>query len=97
MGVHLGVKYATLIDGYSNKHRIGKKPPSEYIGKFGATNPHLAETLHTHLIRDMGAYGVNTDDYDRFIDRRSKAIALAMNVKLMSMTPIEAAEAEEVT
>jgi hypothetical protein len=23
----------TLIDGYSNKHRIGKKAPSKYIGK----------------------------------------------------------------
>jgi hypothetical protein len=85
----------TLIDGYSNKHRIGKKAPSEYIGKFAANNPSLPETLRTHLIKDMGAYGVNTDDYDSFIHRRSNAIALAMNVKLVSMTPIEAAEKEE--
>src|SRR5882762_3017021 len=34
----------TLIDGYSNKHRIGKKPPSTYIGKFAKTNKSIAKT-----------------------------------------------------
>jgi hypothetical protein len=42
----------------------------------------------------MSGYGVIADDYDTFIRRRSKAIALALNVKLMSMTPDQAAEAE---
>jgi hypothetical protein len=42
--------------------------------------------MQTHLIKDMDAYGVNTDDYDRFIERRAKAIAMALNVKLMSNT-----------
>jgi hypothetical protein len=86
----------TLIDGYSNKHRIGKKPPSEYTGKFSTANAELAETLQTHLIRDVESYGVNTDDYTIFIQRRSRAIALALNVKLMSMTPAQALEAEQV-
>jgi len=84
----------TLIDGYSNKHRIGKKSPSEYTGKFAKTNDALAATLRTHLIRDIASYGVQTDDYDLFIQRRSKAIALALNVKLMSMTAAQALEAE---
>jgi hypothetical protein len=86
----------TLIDGYSNKHRIGKKAPSEYIGKFAKDNKSLPETLQTHLIRDMSVYGVNADDYDRFISRRAKAIALALNVKLMSMTLVQAKDAEQV-
>jgi hypothetical protein len=44
----------------------------------------------------VSSYGVVTsDDYDRFITRRAKAIALALNVKLMSITPIQAIEAEE--
>lgn len=86
----------TLIDGYSNKHRVGKKPPSEYTGKFAKTNETLSDTLQTHLIRDVASYGVNTDDYALFIQRRSKAIALALNVKLMSMTPTQAVEAEQV-
>jgi hypothetical protein len=86
----------TLIDGYSNKHRIGKKAPSEYIGNFSNKNSGLAETLKTHLISDIEGYGVISNSYDTFIDRRSKAIALALNVKLMSMTLAEAAEAEKV-
>lgn len=85
----------TLIDGYSNKHRIGKKAPSEYTDKFAKANLSLDDTLKTHLIRDAERYGVNADDYDRFIDRRSKAIALALNVKLRSMTPAEALAAEQ--
>jgi len=85
----------TLIDGYSNKHRIGKKPPSEYTGKFAKTNSSLSATLQTHLIWDMDGYGVNENDYASFIKRRSLAIALALNVKLMSMTPIQAAEVEQ--
>lgn len=85
----------TLIDGYSNKHRIGKKPPSEYIGKFAKDNKTLPETLQTHLINDVDGYGVNSDDYDTFIRRRAIAIAMALNVKLMSMTPIQATEAQK--
>ena len=85
----------TLIDGYSNKHRIGKKAPSEYTSKFAKDNKALPETFQTHLIRDIEGYGVNADDYAMFIERRSKAIALALNVKLMSMTLAQAAEAEK--
>jgi hypothetical protein len=85
----------TLIDGYSNKHRIGAKSPSEYTQKFEKDNTELVGTLNTHLIRDMDAYGVRSDDYDAFIQRRAKAIALGLNVKLMSMTPAQAAAAEK--
>lgn len=85
----------TLIDGYSNKHRIGKKAPSEYIDRFAKANLSLDDTLKTHLIQDAESYGVNTNDYERFIDRRSRAIALALNVKLRSMTLTEALAAEQ--
>lgn len=85
----------TLIDGYSNKHRIGKKAPSEYTSKFAKANDTLAATLQTHLIRDADGYGVTADDYAVFIERRSAAIAYALNVKLRSMTQAEALEAEQ--
>lgn len=83
----------TLIDGYSNKHRIGKKSPSAYIGKFAKSNKALVKTLRTHLIDDIDGFGVNDDDYDVFIERRASAIACALNVKLLSMTELEAREA----
>ena len=85
----------TLIDGYSNKHRIGKTRPSSYIGKFAKTNKSIARTLQTQLINDMDSYGVKDDNYETFISRRAKAIADALNVKLMSMTTVEAAKAEK--
>lgn len=85
----------TLIDGYSNKHRIGKKAPSEYIGKFGKDNKELGDTLRTHLIKDIDSFGVKSDDYDGFINRRARAIASGLNVKLMSMSPVQAAEEEK--
>lgn len=84
----------TLIDGYSNKHRIGKKPPSQYLSKFSKDNIELPETLRTHLINDMDTYGVKTDDYNLFVTRRAFAISLALSVKLMSMTLADAAQAE---
>jgi hypothetical protein len=84
----------TLIDGYSNKHRIGKKSPSEYTSKFAKDNEALPDTFQTHLIRDIEGYGVLADDYDMFIQRRAKAIALALNVKLLSLTAKQAAEEE---
>jgi hypothetical protein len=84
----------TLIDGYSNKHRIGKKAPSKYIKAFAKDNKALASTLESHFIRDVDRYGVSADDYAAFIDRRALAISLALNVKLRSMTPAKAAELE---
>lgn len=61
--------------------------------EFGNQNPHLAETLATHLIGNTEDYGIDADDYGRFIARRSVTIAMALNVKLLSMTPGEAAMA----
>jgi hypothetical protein len=77
----------TLIDGYSNKHRIGKKAPSKYIKEFSKDNKTIATALETHLVNDIVDFGVTSDDYASFIDRRSLAIAEALNVKLQPMTP----------
>ena len=74
----------TLIDGYSNKHRIGKKAPSEYLAKFATGNPSLHATLQTHLIKDAALLAAQSDDYGIFIQQRAQAIALALNVKLLS-------------
>jgi hypothetical protein len=85
----------TLLDGYSNKHRIGKKAPSDYIGKFAKDNQGLPATLQTHLIGDMASFGVLTDDYDTFIKARAKAIAEALNTKLLSPNSTPAGKPEQ--
>lgn len=72
----------TLIDGYSNKHRIGKKPPSDYIGKFSEENTQIDNTLKSHLIHDVKAFGIDSDDYNIFIDKRSFEISNALTKKL---------------
>jgi hypothetical protein len=77
----------TLLDGYSNKHKIGKKPPSEYISKFAVENDSIDETLNSHLIYNASLFGVNDDDYDRFIRFRSEAISISLNEKLNPNIP----------
>lgn len=72
----------TLIDGYSNKHKIGKKPPSDYISKFSEDNPQIKNTLKSHLINDAKEFGVDSDDYDVFIDKRSLEISISLTKKL---------------
>lgn len=72
----------TLIDGYGNKHRIGKKPPSVYIRKFADENDKIADSLQTHLIGDLEDFGITTDDYDTFIKKRGQAMARVLRGKL---------------
>ncbi|MEQ3694604.1 MAG: DUF262 domain-containing protein [Thalassolituus sp.] len=72
----------TLIDGYSNKHRIGKKPPSDYIGKFSEENSQIENTLKSHLISNVKEFGIDSDDYVSFIDKRSLEISSALTKKL---------------
>jgi hypothetical protein len=72
----------TLIDGYSNKHKIGKKPPKSYIAAFAKHNKKIAQTLKSHLIVDREQFGIDTNNYELFIEKRSEAIASALNAKL---------------
>lgn len=87
----------TLIDGYSNKHRIGKKAPSDYIAKFAKNNKTLPETLLTHLIANIDQFGVKSDNYDAFIQQRSEAIATRLNSKLMAIPIARAGSHEQQT
>ena len=72
----------TLIDGYSNKHTIGKMSPSKYIAKFEDENEKLTESLESHLIGDPDEFGITSDDYEVFVEQRSRAIAKVLNKKL---------------
>jgi hypothetical protein len=72
----------TLIDGYSNKHRIGKKSPKSYIGSFARGNKKLEQALSSHFIGNRERFGIDSNDYAMFIEERSAAIAAALNAKL---------------
>ena len=64
----------TFMDAGTNKNEIRDRAPSEYVRAFSRDNPDLAETMKTHLIGDLAEYGVLDDDYDRFMEMRSKTI-----------------------
>jgi len=64
----------TLVDDYLNKREIRAKAPSEYLKKFKETNKKLDSTMETHLIDNLGEYGVWEDNYDKFLDKRTERV-----------------------
>jgi hypothetical protein len=72
----------TLVDGYSNKHKIRDKAPSAYISKFEKENDEINETMKSHLITDVEKFGIYDDNYDVFIKMRCREIARQINRKL---------------
>lgn len=71
----------TLIDAASN-NKIRAKAPSFYVGEFKDSNSKLASSLKSHLIGSQRDFGIIDDDYNKFIRKRSAAIANALNEAL---------------
>jgi hypothetical protein len=67
-----------LIDAASN-NKIRAKAPSFYVGEFNKSNPKLASSLKSHLISSQRDFGIVDDNYAKFIEKRSAAIADALN------------------
>ena len=72
----------TLVDDYLNKREIKAKPPSVYMKDFKKTNKNLSETMKTHLIDDMDAFGIWTDDYPTFIEKRGERVLAELEFRL---------------
>jgi len=72
----------TIVDDYLNKRQIKAKPPKEYMRGFLASNPRLDETMRTHFIDDMDAFGIWDDDYLRFIERRGERVLAELRNRL---------------
>lgn len=72
----------TLVDDYLNKRRIRAKPPSEYMLAFWEENPSLEDTMTSHLIDDLDAYGISDDDYERFIECRGQRVLEELKKRL---------------
>lgn len=62
----------TLIDRDTNKS-ISAKAPSEYIK--GLKVPNVAQVLDSHLIPHGRGSGLQNNDYDKFLEERTKLIA----------------------
>lgn len=72
----------TIVDDYLNKRKIRAQPPSKYMRTFQDGNPNLAETMRTHLIDDMEAYGIWEDNYERFIECRGERVLAELKKRL---------------
>ncbi|MCA1398424.1 DUF262 domain-containing protein [Bradyrhizobium sp. BRP56] len=73
----------TIVDDYLNKRRIKDKPPSAYMQEFRNENVALAATMATHLIVDMSAFGVWTDEYSLFLQKRADAVSEELSKRVI--------------
>jgi len=64
----------TLISDFDNKSEIRTDPPSKYITNFKKKNSIIEQTLLGHLIGDLQDFGILTDNYDKFIKKRTNLI-----------------------
>jgi hypothetical protein len=62
----------TIVDDFLNKREISAKAPSVYMNKFSKQNPEIEATMKTHLIGDFEKFGIWDDDYEKFLNERSK-------------------------
>ncbi len=64
----------TLVGADLNKRKISAKAPSIYIQGFLDENDDLSISLKSHLINDLDDFGVMSDDYLVFLEKRANAI-----------------------
>lgn len=73
----------TIVDDFLNKREIKANPPSEYMAKFKRDNPHLGDTMKTHLIIDLDEFGVWTDNYHSFIEKRGEVVSKEIGKRII--------------
>ena len=61
----------SLVSADLNKRKIKAKAPSIYIQGFLDENDELPTTLKSHLIDDLDAFGIRSDDYLVFLEKRA--------------------------
>lgn len=72
----------TLVNADLNKRKIRAKSPSKYMKQFKRSNSNLNETMKSHLINDLDAFGVWADDYKTFIEKRGKKVLKELQKRL---------------
>lgn len=74
MGNENSLVNISLVSADLNKRKIRAKAPSIYIQDFLDENDELPMTLKSHLINDMDDFGIRSDDYLVFLEKRSNTI-----------------------
>lgn len=73
----------TIVDDYLNKREIGAKAPSRYMKTFAKDNDEIDATMKTHFIDDLEGFGILSDDNERFLTMRSKAISRELKKRII--------------
>ena len=73
----------TIVDDFLNKRKIKDDPPSKYMDEFRNHNPQISETMKTHLIGDLDDFGVWSNNYKRFLNKR--AYMLSKEIKRITI------------
>ena len=73
----------TIVDDFLNKRKIRDRAPSDYIAEFARQNPELHIALKSHLIGKTDTFGIDTDDYDTFMDKRARAFSSELKKRII--------------
>jgi hypothetical protein len=87
----------TLVGADLNKHKIRAKAPSIYIQDFLDENAELPNSIKSHLIDDIDGFGIHSDDYSVFLEKRASSIfnALKSRIEFTNTEKIEDTELKE--
>jgi hypothetical protein len=87
----------TLVGADLNKRKISAKAPSIYINDFFEENSELPASLNSHFIDGIEEFGISSDDYNVFLEKRGKAIfeALKNRIDLKNVAPKKEDEVTE--
>ena len=72
-----------LCDAVTNQKIIKDANPSVYIPKLKECNDKLGETLKKHFIEDIQDFGIMSNDFKTFREKRAKVLLSALKEKIM--------------
>ena len=72
----------TFVSDKLNKKTIRSRAPSDYMIEFSKENPSLSDTLQSHLIDDIGKFGIANDNYKSFLEERAKRIVDEVKIRM---------------
>lgn len=73
----------TIVDDFLNKREIKAQAPSRYMKRFLKHNSNLNQTMTSHLINDLGEFGIWDDDYKKFFECRVYAISQELDKRII--------------
>jgi len=79
-----------IVDDSLNKKDIRAKAPSVYMGSFAKKNDDIANTMKTHLIGDLGEFGITDNNYELFLEKRGSWILREIKKRVPQTISVDA-------